>query len=85
MLRMQQFSAGSTVLATGPKTRGMLLIEARIGRPLEDYLADRYLRDGLTTLQIADELGVNNGTVSRWMAQLGIEARYLGPRRVAAE
>jgi hypothetical protein len=76
MLHMQQFS----VLPAVPKTRGMLLIEARIGRPLEGYLEDRYLRDGLTTLQIAAELGVNNGTVSRWMAQLGIEARYLGPR-----
>jgi len=62
----------------------MLIIEARLGRPLEEYLAERYSQDGLTTQAIASELGVNNGTVSRWMAALGIEARYLGPRRVLA-
>lgn len=81
---MQQFSVDRTASVSLPKTRGMLLIEGRLGRPLELYLEERYLRDGLTTVQIAAELNVNSGTVSRWMAQLGIEARYLGPRVKAA-
>ncbi len=65
------------------KTRGMQLVEAKLGRPLEEYLEERYVRDGLTTEQIATDLGINNGTVSRWMSALGVEARYLGPRKAA--
>lgn len=61
----------------------MQLVEQQIGKPLEVYLEDKYHGEGWTTLQIAQDLGVNNGTVSRWMAALGIEARYLGPRKVA--
>lgn len=74
---MQQFPAR-------PKTRGMLLLEIRIGEPVENYLSRRYLHDGVTTQAIADELGLNNGTISRWMAQLGIEARYMGRRGAVA-
>lgn len=65
------------------KTRPMLAVEQRIERQLEDYLAERYQRDGLTLRQIATELEVDYSTVSRWMRQLGIEARFPGPRRVA--
>lgn len=64
-------------------TRGMLIVEARLGESLESYLRRRYEDNGLTTSQIAAELGLNNGTISRWLAHFGIEARYLGPRRVA--
>lgn len=63
------------------KTRGMQIVEARIGQPLEEYLEEKYHGEGLTTVQIAAALGVDNSTVSRWMAALRIEARYLGPRR----
>ena len=74
---MQQFSVR-------PKTRAMQVIEASLGEPIEVYLRRRYESDRLTTQEIADELGLNNGTVSRWMAHLGIDARVYGPRREAA-
>lgn len=65
------------------KSRGMQILEARLGQPLGIYLADRY-RSGLSQEQIATELGVNRATVSRWMTAYGIEARYYGPRSKVA-
>lgn len=43
---------------------------------LRELLKDRYETKGLRLADIAIELGVDIGTVSRWMQQLGI------PRRV---
>jgi DNA-directed RNA polymerase specialized sigma subunit len=60
------------------KSRAMLRVERRIGRSLEEFLAERYLVANQT--QIAAELGVSNATVSRWMSELGIEARFPGQR-----
>ncbi len=74
---MQQFPAPI-------KTRSMLVMERRLGEPIEAYLQRRYLDDGVTTHVIAHELGLNNGTIFRWMAQLGIEARFPGQRGAAA-
>lgn len=68
-------------ISVRPKTRGMLLIEQRQGEPLETTLHRLYEVEGLTQQQIAGRLGIDTGTVSRWMTALGIEARYLGPRR----
>jgi len=65
------------------KTRAMQIVERDIEEDLEVYLRRRYDIDGANTLQIAADLGVNPGTVSRWMAHFGIEARLLGPRRAA--
>lgn len=65
-------------------TRGMRVLERRIGRPLQEVFEEMYLDRGMTQQQIADELGIDVGSVSRWMARLGIEARYLGPRKVAS-
>lgn len=65
------------------KTRAMQLIERRIEEDLEAFLRRRYETEGANTLEIGTELGVNPGTVSRWMAHFGIEARLLGPRRAA--
>lgn len=62
----------------------MQLIEQRLGRPLDEFLRERYDVDRRTTQEIADELGVTNGTISRWMAALGIEARLIGPRKSVA-
>lgn len=62
------------------KTRPMLVIERRIGRSLEDELADRYFDRLQTQEQIGAALGVTGATISRWMAQLGIEARFPGSR-----
>jgi transposase len=63
------------------KTRPMQVVEQRLGRPLEEYLADRYTRDGLSTYEIGAEIDVHPSTVTRWMALLRIEARFPGPRR----
>jgi transcriptional regulator of acetoin/glycerol metabolism len=67
----------------GLKTKAMQVVEQQIGEPIEDYLRRRYEGDRWTTDEIARELGLNNGTVSRWMAHFGIAARLIGPRRVA--
>lgn len=67
------------------KTRGMLKTEHRLGEPIEVYLHRRYLTEGAGTQAIADELGVNVGTVSRWLAVVGIEARLTGQRGTPVE
>lgn len=61
-------------------TRPMRRTEHRIGRPLADELNDRYLVRGETMAEIATALSVSEATVSRWMARLGIEARFPGQR-----
>lgn len=63
------------------KTRAMVRIEARLGRPLEEWLAERYRTH--TQSEIAQELGVSNATISRWMRDLGLEARLPGQRPAA--
>jgi transposase-like protein len=65
------------------KTRAMQLIERQIEEDLEVFLRRRYLVEGASTVQIAAELGVNSGTVSRWMAHFDVEARLMGPRKAA--
>lgn len=65
------------------KSRGMQMVERQFGQPLESLLRELYERDGLTVDQVAERLGVTKGTVSRWMARVGIEARFLGPRKAA--
>jgi hypothetical protein len=67
------------------RTKAMQVIEHDLGEPLELYLRRRYLDEGLTTVEIAAALNVNNGTVSRWMAHFGIPARLHGSRRTAQE
>lgn len=58
----------------------MQVTEHRLGEPLEAYLERRYVREGVTLAVIAEELGINVSTASRWMAQLGVEARFPGQR-----
>lgn len=60
------------------KSRAMVRVEERIGRTLEDYFAERYAT--LTQPQMAEELGVSDASVSRWMRELGIETRFPGQR-----
>jgi len=55
-------------------------MEFRLGEPIEAYLHRRYILEGATTLTIADDLGLNNGTVSRWLSALSIETRLTGQR-----
>lgn len=59
---------------TGPMRR----VEQRVGRPLVDEIRVRY--ETQTIAEIAEALGVSEATISRWMARLGIEARFPGQR-----
>lgn len=61
----------------------MQLIEAEKGRPIDALLRSMYVDDELDIQQIADELGLTKGTVSRWMARFGIRARRPRDRKVA--
>lgn len=67
------------------KTRAMQVIEHRLDEPLEAFLRRRYIDEDRTTVEIAEELDVNSGTVSRWMAHFDIPARLHGSRRPAEE
>lgn len=60
------------------KSRAMLRTEQRIGRTLEDFFAERYPLS--TQAELGRELGVSDATVSRWMKDLRIEARFPGQR-----
>ena len=60
------------------KSRAVLRIEKRLGRSLEEFLTEAYQTK--TQPQIAEELGVSATTVSRWMRDLGVEARFPGQR-----
>lgn len=61
----------------------MQLVEHRIGQPLEDYFQKEYVTRRRSQSEIAAELGVDVGSVSRWMARLGIAARLGRPRKAA--
>ena len=63
---------------TDNMTRGMRQVEARLGRPLQDYLREAYEVRRLSMVRIGSELGVDKATVSRWMAVIGIEPRHVG-------
>jgi len=58
------------------KSRAMVRVEERIGRPLEEYLAEAY--QAKTQAQIGEDLGLDRSTITRWMRELGIEPRFSG-------
>jgi hypothetical protein len=58
-------------------------IQAGLGEPLVEFLRRRYIDEELTLAQVAAELDVGAGTLSRWLVQLGIEARRPGRKAVA--
>jgi transposase len=66
------------------KTKPMQVIEARIGRPLDEYLRSRYIADGWTAEEIAKELELHRSTVLKWLVHFGIEVRFPGQRGKAA-
>lgn len=53
------------------KSDRMLLVEARLGRTVEDVIREVYARGG-DQAQAAEALGVERSTVSRWAKELGI-------------
>ena len=64
-------------------TNPMERVERKIGQPLGEYLRQRYECDGLTTTEIATELGIHAVTVTRWMEHFGIDRRFPGQRGTA--
>jgi transposase len=58
----------------------MRRVEARLGRPLGDYLRERYVEEGMTTSEIGTELGINAVSVARWLRSFDIEVRFPGQR-----
>lgn len=56
------------------KTHMMQLVEARMGRPLEE-LVPELLNKYRYQFEVARELGISESLLSRWMAMLGIEVR----------
>lgn len=61
----------------------MRRLEQRRGIDLEEFIRDRYERQGKTQAEVADELEVDVATVSRWMSRLGIETRLFASERPA--
>jgi DNA-binding MarR family transcriptional regulator len=55
----------------------MQLVELRLGRPLEDVIREVYESGGMQR-DVAEVLGIDVSTVSRWMRELGIAARRRG-------
>lgn len=60
----------------GDKTRAMGNVERQHGIELRAYLTEQYHGRNRRLADIGADLGVDTGTVSRWMDRLGI------PRRV---
>lgn len=56
----------------------MQRIEARLGKPMDAILREKYVDDGKTVEQVAAELGITKGSVSRWLQRFGIDARRQG-------
>jgi len=51
----------------------MQLVEFRLGIDLADYLQDHYVNRGRLLRDIAADLGVDIGTVSRWKDHFRLE------------
>lgn len=61
----------------------MKLVEARLGRPIEDVIREIYDAGGFQR-DVAERLDVDVSTVSRWMEILEIDARPKGNGSLAA-
>lgn len=56
----------------------MQVIEARLGRPMDEILRELYVERGLTVEAVGAELGITKGAVSRWLERFGIATRRKG-------
>lgn len=52
------------------------LLEAEHGRDLAGLVREWYETDGMSQAEIAEKLGLDASTISRWMRQWGIQLRY---------
>ncbi len=71
-------------VSTETRTRGMKRLEKRLGIDVPARLRERYVDEGKTQQEIADELKVDVATVSRWMTKLGIETRLFASEKASA-
>lgn len=62
------------------KTSLMKLIELQHGKPIEELLRELYWTRRMSMDEVGRELGINQGTVSKWMERFDILARNSGPR-----
>lgn len=60
------------------KTKLMLSVEERFGKPLEELIPPMVNELGLTNT--ADEFGVSKATLGYWLLKLGIRVRRLAVR-----
>ncbi len=67
------------------KTKEMQLAEARLGRPIDAFLHELYVEQGLTVEEVGAALGITKGAASRWLERFGIRTRRGGPRRISEE
>jgi transposase-like protein len=65
----------------GSKTRGMAILEERLGRPVRDVIQERYVEGGESMETVAAALGIDTSTLSRWMVRLSIPARVFASDR----
>ena len=57
------------------KTNKMLVVEVRLGEPLEVWLRRRYIVDGRSIKALATDLGVSTATVWHWILFFGLPRR----------
>jgi len=62
-------------------TRGMQVVEERVGRPIAQFLQDEYVVRERNQWEIAQEVGVDEATISRWLRSFGIPTRVIGHRK----
>lgn len=62
----------------------MQLAELKVKRPLADFIRDEYVEKGRMSREVAGDLGIDTSTLSRWMRELGIDARPKGRGSAAA-
>ena len=55
-------------------------LEEREGKPITDLLIERYAKIGRQK-EVAENLGVDQATLSLWILKLGLEARTVLVRR----
>lgn len=67
--------------AASQSTPGMRHVTARIGRPVHEYLVEAYEGRELPQVEIAEELGVDPATISRWLRRIGVTTRVVGHRK----
>lgn len=60
------------------KTAHMQRLEHRLKEPLETYIARRLSEPKTTQADVAQDLGIDDSTLSRYMQRLGLEPRPAG-------